>query len=309
MRINRVFYLVLLVVGALWASAHVIEFADIMVAIALLDQITQMVFAVANIKIMINEYAIHERRIFEVLDLPEQKLYQNQSDIESYVLKMNHVSFAYDTSMVLNDISLEISRGEKIAIVGSSGSGKSTILKLLLGLYKPLEGEILERTNLKKSYVPQSVSLLEKSVFENITLSMEKSISEVQQSANMVKANAFIVTKADGYSYRIGEDGSGFSGGQKARILLTRALVQKVDVIFLDEVTSALDTKTAKEIIDTLLTLPIIVVMVTHRLVEMDNFDKIVVLENEKISGIGQHSELLKENLCYAQMYKKAMRS
>ena len=301
--------LVLLVLGAILASSHVIEFADIMVAIALLDQITQMIFAVGNIKIMINEYAIHERRIFEVLDLPEQKSYQKQMNIKTYALQMNHVSFAYDTSMVLSDVSLEIFTGEKIAIVGGSGSGKSTMLKLLLGLYKPNEGEILEKPNLKRAYVPQDVSLLEKSVLENITLSTRQSIREVQKSASMVKANEFIVKKPDGYFYVIGEDGAGFSGGQKTRIILTRALVQKADVIFLDEVTSALDTKTAKEIIETLLTLPTTVVMVTHRLVDMDNFDKIVVLENGKISGVGKHSDLLEENFCYAQMYKKAMRT
>ena len=299
---------ILLVLGAFLSAFGIIEFADIMVTIALLDQITQMVFAIANFKVMVNEYDVYENRVFEILDLQKQESYLKKVDDWNVCLTLKNISFAYDKTKILSDISLNICRGEKVAIVGESGSGKSTLLKLLLGLYRPTSGEIQKQKNIKMAYVPQNITLLTKSVKENIVLDKRVDCQKVRQVAESVGADSFILEKDKEYLYQIGEEGDGFSGGQKARILLARALYQNVDVIFLDEVTSALDADTTEEVMKTLFSLQETVVMVTHRLVDMDKFDKIIVLENGKISGFGVHSELLKSNPCYERMYQKAMR-
>lgn len=295
---------VLLIVGAYLSSIGAIVFANIMIAIQLSDQINQMIVATSVLKMFVDEYAIHEKRVFEIIDLKPQ-IETRKIDKDS-VLRMEQVCFSYDKKEVLHDISFAIQKNQKIGIVGESGSGKSTIMKLLLGLYKPSFGTVSKMQNLSISYMPQDSSMFFTSVKNNIALSSQGSMKKIEESSLDAGANAFIEKKEDGYDHMIQSGEEGFSGGECQRISLARMFYQDADVFVLDEPTSALDVKTEKSIqniVDKISDKTIVVV--THRLSFVENFDRIFVVDNGKIVEEGTHQQLLDQQGVYASMYRK----
>lgn len=295
---------VLLIVGAYLSSIGAIVFANIMIAIQLSDQINQMIVATSVLKMFVDEYAIHEKRVFEIIDLKPQ-IETRKIDKDS-VLRMEQVCFSYDKKEVLHDISFAIQKNQKIGIVGESGSGKSTIMKLLLGLYKPSFGTVSKMQNLSISYMPQDSSMFFTSVKNNISLSSQGSMKKIEESSLDVGANAFIEKKEDGYDYVIQSGEEGFSGGECQRISLARMFYQNADIFVLDEPTSALDVKTEKSIqniVDKISDKTIVVV--THRLSFVENFDRIFVVDNGKIVEEGTPQQLLDQQGVYASMYRK----
>lgn len=295
---------VLLIVGAYLSSIGAIVFANIMIAIQLSDQINQMIVATSVLKMFVDEYAIHEKRVFEVIDLKPQ-IETRKIDKDS-VLRMEQVCFSYDKKEVLHDISFAIQKNQKIGIVGESGSGKSTIMKLLLGLYKPSFGTVSKMQNLSISYMPQDSSMFFTSVKNNISLSSQGSMKKIEESSLDAGAKAFIDKKEDGYDYVIQSGEEGFSGGECQRISLARMFYQNADIFVLDEPTSALDVKTEKSIqniVDKISDKTIVVV--THRLSFVENFDRIFVVDNGKIVEEGTHQQLLEQQGVYASIYRK----
>ena len=295
---------VLLIVGAYLSSIGAIVFANIMIAIQLSDQINQMIVATSILKMFVDEYAIHEKRVFEIIDLKPQ-IETRKIDKDS-VLRMEQVCFSYDKKEVLHDISFAIQKNQKIGIVGESGSGKSTIMKLLLGLYKPSFGTVSKMQNLSISYMPQDSSMFFTSVKNNISLSSQGSMKKIEESSLDAGANAFIEKKEDGYDHMIQSGEEGFSGGECQRISLARMFYQDADVFVLDEPTSALDVKTEKSIqniVDKISDKTIVVV--THRLSFVENFDRIFVVDNGKIVEEGTHQQLLDQQGVYASVYRK----
>ncbi len=295
---------VLLIVGAYLSSIGAIVFANIMIAIQLSDQINQMIVATSVLKMFVDEYAIHEKRVFEIIDLKPQ-IETRKIDKDS-VLRMEQVCFSYDKKEVLHDISFAIQKNQKIGIVGESGSGKSTIMKLLLGLYKPSFGTVSKMQNLSISYMPQDSSMFFTSVKNNISLSSQGSMKKIEESSLDAGANAFIEKKEDGYDHMIQSGEEGFSGGECQRISLARMFYQNADVFVLDEPTSALDVKTEKSIqniVDKISDKTIVVV--THRLSFVENFDRIFVVDNGRIVEEGTHQQLLDQQGVYASMYRK----
>lgn len=295
---------VLLIVGAYLSSIGAIVFANIMIAIQLSDQINQMIVATSILKMFVDEYAIHEKRVFEVIDLKPQ--IETRKIDEDSVLRMEQVCFSYDKKEVLHDISFAIQKNQKIGIVGESGSGKSTIMKLLLGLYKPSFGTVSKMQNLSISYMPQDSSMFFTSVKNNISLSSQGSMKKIEESSLDAGAKAFIDKKEDGYDYVIQSGEEGFSGGECQRISLARMFYQNADIFVLDEPTSALDVKTEKSIqniVDKISDKTIVVV--THRLSFVENFDRIFVVDNGRIVEEGTHQQLLDQQGVYASMYRK----
>ena len=295
---------VLLIVGAYLSSIGAIVFANIMIAIQLSDQINQMIVATSILKMFVDEYAIHEKRVFEIIDLKPQ-IETRKIDKDS-VLRMEQVCFSYDKKEVLHDISFAIQKNQKIGIVGESGSGKSTIMKLLLGLYKPSFGTVSKMQNLSISYMPQDSSMFFTSVKNNISLSSQGSMKKIEESSFDAGAKAFIDKKEDGYDHMIQSGEEGYSGGECQRISLARLFYQDADVFVLDEPTSALDVKTEKSIqniVDKISDKTIVVV--THRLSFVENFDRIFVVDNGKIVEEGTHQQLLDQQGVYASMYRK----
>lgn len=295
---------VLLIVGAYLSSIGAIVFANIMIAIQLSDQINQMIVATSVLKMFVDEYAIHEKRVFEIIDLKPQ-IETRKIDKDS-VLRMEQVCFSYEKKEVLHDISFAIQKNQKIGIVGESGSGKSTIMKLLLGLYKPSYGTVSKMQNLSISYMPQDSSMFFTSVKNNISLSSQGSMKKIEESSLDAGAKAFIDKKEDGYDHMIQSGEEGYSGGECQRISLARLFYQDADVFVLDEPTSALDVKTEKSIqniVDKISDKTIVVV--THRLSFVENFDRIFVVDNGKIVEEGTHQQLLDQQGVYASMYRK----
>ena len=217
-------------------------------------------------------------------------------------IKIQNVSFSYDNKKnILNNINLDIKKGDKIGIIGPTGSGKSTFIDIISGLILPLDGSVyvdekkLTQDNLRSwqnkiSYVPQDIYLIDSSIKENIALGkQEKFINseKVNSSLEKVALKDFVSQKEYGIKSRIGEAGSQLSGGQRQRIGLARAIYKNSEILILDEATSALDSKTENSIIEEIYSLKnITLIMVTHRPRVLDKCNKIFEIKNGVISPI-----------------------
>ncbi|ASK66297.1 iron ABC transporter ATP-binding protein [Brachybacterium avium] len=233
------------------------------------------------------------------------------------VVAFREVSFAYeDDDDVLHGIDFQIDRGEKIALVGESGGGKSTIVNLLLGLYEPRRGSVevvghpsaelpLDQLRARIGVVFQDASLFSGTIRENIAYGRpEASEEEVVAAARRANAEAFILRFPDGYEQVIGERGLKLSGGQRQRIAVARAILKDAPVLVLDEATSALDTKAEIQVqkgLDELMTGRTSLI-IAHRLSTIAEVDRIITLRDGNIDEIGSPAELATSGGIYAQL-------
>ena len=231
------------------------------------------------------------------------------------------VDFVYPHTGIhaLNDFSLQVKAGEKIAIVGRTGSGKSTIAQLLLHMYEPQKGMIsfdgipLNKINLESlrsqiSYVPQDVFLFSETVSNNIRFGMDNASPDtVVNAAKQASVHEEIKRFQHGYETGIGERGVTLSGGQKQRISIARALIKDPEIVIFDDCLSAVDARTEKEIIGNLDAYldNRTAIIITHRIFSLFEFDKIIVLDAGKIAEEGTHQQLLEKNGIYAEMYAR----
>ncbi|WP_052947340.1 peptidase domain-containing ABC transporter [Aneurinibacillus tyrosinisolvens] len=257
------------------------------------------------------------QRLQDVMDSkPENK---NGIGLEQLkgTIELKNVSFRYDSfgSDILSDINLTIKSGEKVAIVGESGSGKSTLSKLLLGLYSPSKGCIhfdnvpLEQLDLQwlrsqMGAVLQETRLFHGTILENIQhLDDKLSIEQVAAAAHVADIHEEILKQPMSYFTMISEAGSNFSGGQRQRLLLARALVTQPKILILDEATSALDNLSESRIQGNLQELECTQIIVAHRLSTIVDADRIVLLKNGRIQEIGNHQELMSKRGVYYHLY------
>jgi ATP-binding cassette, subfamily B, multidrug efflux pump len=240
-------------------------------------------------------------------------------------IKLNHVSFVYPESGIqaLNDISLEVKQGESIAIIGRTGSGKSSIVNLLLRNYDVTQGEILidnkniNTINLNEfrentGYVPQEVFLFSDTVENNIGFGYKNELTDsatIEQAAKDAAIYDNIIEFKKGFKTRIGERGVTLSGGQKQRISIARAIIKAPKILIFDDCLSAVDTETEDVILNNLerVMKNKTSIIVSHRVSSVKNADKIVVLENGKIIESGTHPSLLKEKGSYYQTYQRQL--
>jgi subfamily B ATP-binding cassette protein MsbA len=235
-------------------------------------------------------------------------------------IKFNHVSFGYNSeTTVLNNISLDIKPGETVALVGSTGSGKTTIIQLLAKFYSPTAGSItidgidiaeFEVDSLRSqiAFVDQNVRLFNDTVKGNIALGQLDTMNDVQieHAAKVSNAYEFIQELGDQFDTEIGEDGAKLSGGQRQRLAIARAIAKDSPILILDEATSALDSATEKQVqaaIDEMQK-DRTTIIIAHRLSTVQKADRIVVLRRGEIIEQGSHQELLNANAEYASLYK-----
>lgn len=206
---------------------------------------------------------------------------------------------------MIKNFSLDIKAGSSVAIVGASGCGKSTVSKLISGLYQPWSGEILFDGKCIKdidrnvftgslAVVDQDIILFEDTIAANIRM-WDNSIEdfEVIMAARDAQIHEDIMKRDGGYQYRITEGGSDLSGGQRQRILIARAIAQKHKILMFDEATSALDNITQKTVSNTLDGLKCTMIVIAHRLSTIKQCDRIIVLDGGEIAGDGTYDELI----------------
>lgn len=250
----------------------------------------------------------------EILSIP---VYVGGTDFPAnHDIKLQNVRFSYDGKTdVLKNCNLDIKDGERIALVGRSGAGKSTVIELISRFYDVNEGEVLiggknvkelnYETILKNvAIVFQKTFLTRDSVFENIRMGSNASLDEVRAAAKEAQIDDFIMSLPDGYDTKVGSFGSRFSGGEKQRIAIARAILKNSPILILDEATSASDPENQMEIDKAIFNLckGKTVIIVAHRLSALKMCDRVAVVENHTITCVGTHEEVRKNN----EYYRKA---
>ncbi len=259
--------------------------------------------------------------VFGLIDeTQEQNTGKKQLKNVKGTIKFNHVSFGYtDQKNVLNNIDLDIKAGETVALVGSTGSGKTTIIQLLAKFYSPKSGSItidgtdicefeLDSLRTQIAFVDQNVRLFNDTVKGNIALGQTQNMNDekIKNAAKIANAYDFVEALSEKFDSRVGEDGTKLSGGQRQRLAIARAIAKDSPILILDEATSALDSATERKVqaaIDEMQK-DRTTIIIAHRLSTVQKADKIVVLRQGEVTEQGSHQELLSANGEYASLYK-----
>ena len=306
--------------GAGRISAGSIEVGDLM---AFIQYIIQIMFALSMFAMLFAFYPgakASRDRIVEVLNTPIKKEENTLSlPAGETSLVFDDVSFAYPGAErpVLSHLSFEVKAGEKIAIIGGTGSGKSTILKLIHRFYDVTDGEIrLNGVNIQKlsqkelrcalGYAPQQAKLLKRSVRDNIGISRDKPLTgdEAAHYLSVAQAYSFVSEMDDGMDSEVAQTGKNLSGGQKQRLSIARALAKEPNVLLFDDAFSALDFNTDKTLRRALtpLTEKVATIIVAQRVMTVVDCDEILVLEDGKIISRGTHDELMNTSDVYREI-------
>ena len=277
--------------------------------------------AMANVRVVFGE-------IKSVLDLPELVRSNTAPDPQGYDVQFENVVFGYgngtaDSTKVFDGLNFTAKEGELTAIVGSSGSGKSTIAKLLAGFWNIDSGHItiggadigsmsLERNMQLVTYVSQENFLFNKTIRENLKMAKEDATdAEIEAACTKASIHDFIKSLSDGYDTNAGNAGSKFSGGERQRLTIARALLKDSPIVVLDEATAYSDPENEaiiQQSIDNLVKNKT-VIMIAHRLSTIVNADKILVLDKGKIAAEGTHTELLQRSPLYQKMWQSHISS
>ncbi len=315
--------LITIMMGGIYAINHQgdVTVGTITEFVMYVNMLTFPVSAIGWTASMIQRAAASQKRLNQFLDTPSQIV--NDPAAVKPVLQgdivFDKVDFTYpDTGInAIRDFSLHIKKGQKIAVIGRTGSGKSTIAQLLLRMYDPgsghisIDGNDLRKIELKTlreqiSYVPQDVFLFSDTVTNNIKFGLkDTSFDKVEQAAAYASVDKEIARFSEQYETMIGERGVTLSGGQKQRISIARALIKDPQIVVFDDCLSAVDARTEKEIIGNLYRFlqHKTAIIITHRIFSLFDFDTIVVLDDGKIVEQGKHAELLNRNGYYRYLY------
>ncbi|PQB03917.1 ABC transporter ATP-binding protein [Aureitalea marina] len=301
-----------------------IDFGTIVEFLIYVNMLTWPVAIVGWVSSIIQQAEASQKRINEFLkEEPEIVNHaSSQSDIRG-VLEFNNVSFRYpDTGIqALKNVSFKVQPGETLAIVGHTGSGKSTILELIGRLYdidsgnyqvdhKPVKDIHLNSLRKAVGYVPQDAYLFSESIKDNIRFGKEDaSDQEIEQAAKDASVHKNIVGFKEGYNTVLGERGITLSGGQKQRVSIARAIVHDPQILLLDDCLSAVDTETEEEILRNLQRIGTdkTTIIVSHRVSSAKSADKIIVLEKGQVVQEGTHTELIGKDGYYKELYHKQL--
>jgi ATP-binding cassette subfamily B protein len=319
--IGNLGYVAVAVTGAWLAIKGVIKVGDIQAFIQYVRQFTNPIGQLAQVSSMLQSTVAAAERVFEFLEEEEEEQYaENAIHLEKIDgnVSFEHVHFGYNPDkIIINDFSEEIKQGQKIAIVGPTGAGKTTMVKLLMRFYDVNSGEIkvdgynikdFDRGELRKAFgmVLQDTWLFKGSIMENIRYGrLDATDEEVIAAAKAAHAHHFIKTLPDGYNMELNEEASNVSQGQKQLLTIARAILADSRIMILDEATSSVDTRTEERIqkaMDNLMRGRTSFI-IAHRLSTIKEADLILVMKDGDIIEQGTHDELLKANGFYADLY------
>ena len=324
--ITDVFNVVVMLAGGLFMYAGKINFGDYSAFIVSVNQFIGPVTTLINFMEQYQNGVTGFERFLEIMDEQPEQESPNARDLQNVQgeITLDHVSFSYDNSKeVLKDVSLNIKKGETLALVGPSGGGKTTICHLIPAFYKATGGRILidgtdindvTFKSLRRSIgiVQQDVFLFNGSIKENILYGrLDATDGEVIEAAKRANIHDYVMTLPDGYDTQIGERGVKLSGGQKQRLSIARVFLKNPAILILDEATSALDNTTEILIQQALdeLCKGRTTLVVAHRLSTIKNADEICVIANGQITEMGTHDELMKKGGVYHDLYALQFRA
>jgi ATP-binding cassette, subfamily B, bacterial len=313
----------LVVIGSIMVINDMLTFGKLIAVIQMMNGILFMFNALGGFVTQLQGSLAGAERVFEILDMPvetqESESSTNSIDMNHHkAVKFEKVHFAYEEDQkVLKGVDIELSKNQVIALVGSSGGGKSTIFKLLLRFQNLKEGSIkifnrpimeMSIKQLRKTiaYVPQDNYLFSGTIADNIGYGKENAtMEEIIEAAKAANAHEFIQELPEQYKTEVGERGAHLSGGQRQRIAIARAILKNAPILLLDEATSALDSESERAVQSALerLMKGRSTMVVAHRLSTIRNADKIYVLEDGVITEQGNHEELIRAEKTYTKLY------
>lgn len=319
--ISNLGYVAVAVVGGFLVINHTIEIGDIQSFIQYVRSFTQPIAQLAQVSNMFQSMVAAAERVFELLDEPEEELYVENpvklDNVEGNVT-FDHVSFGYKPDkIIIHDFSCEVKPGQTVAIVGPTGAGKTTMVKLLMRFYDANTGSIkvdghdikdFNRYDLRDNFgmVLQDTWLFKGTIMENIRYGrLDATDEEVIAAAKAAHAHHFIKTLPDGYQMELNEDASNVSQGQKQLLTIARAILADKKILILDEATSSVDTRTESRIQKAMANLMRgrTSFVIAHRLSTIKDADMILVMKDGDIIEQGNHEELIAKNGFYASLY------
>lgn len=319
------FTTVLIVLSIYFVKFDVIKVSSLIAIFMYKDRLFTSILYLAWTERQLKEFALSAERIFEVIDHSKFKLehYGSKRVNElSGKIEFKNVYFKYEKDSVLKGVSFNIEPKDTVAIVGKSGSGKTTIVNLISKIYEVDKGSILLDGNnindLDKYSIRNNISVISQKPYlfnmtikENLLLvSPNASQKQIENVCKICELHDYIMNLPKKYNTLVGEGGVTLSGGECQRVAIARALLMKTNIILFDEATSALDNETQENIQKAInnISSEYTMIIIAHRLSTIKNCNKIIVIDDGKVSGIGTHNELYKNNEIYKSLYEKELR-
>ncbi len=319
--IGNINYVIVAIIGGYFAIKGRITIGNIQSFISYSKNFTNPIAQLAQISSMLQQTIAASERVFEFLDEPEEtdaKESKISLDKVTGAVTFKNVNFGYKPNQpIINDFSCQVKPGQKIAIVGPTGAGKTTIVKLLMRFYHLNSGQILidgvdieeiKKADLSKIFgmVLQDAWLFHGTILDNVRYGkLESTLEETKQACKLSRVDHFIETLPDGYNMEINEESSNISLGQKQLLTIARVILEDPKILILDEATSSVDTRTEiliQEAMDHLMEGRTSFI-IAHRLSTIKNADLILVLDNGDVVEQGTHEDLLKKNGLYSKLY------
>jgi len=310
--------------GARWVGASLMEIGSIMAFVIYMQQIMQSLNLISRVMNFFIRIKASGERIAEVFDAEAHVTGKEEAaefDDDAPVIEFANVSYTYRGSTghpALSGVTFSVKPGTTVGIIGSTGSGKTTLSSLLMRFYLPVEGEIkiggvqigdIPETELRRkiAVVPQVASLFTGTIKDNILWGkLDAADEEVLFASELACVDAFIGSCKDGYDTLLGQGGVNLSGGQKQRVSIARAIIRKPDILVLDDCTSALDALTEHKVRQNLAAYAshMTCMLITQRIGTVMDCDIILVLDHGKVAGFGSHEDLMRDSGLYRDIYR-----
>ena len=316
------FTYIVIVAGILFAKNDVISMSSVIALFMYKDRLFTSVLYLAWSERQLKEFSLSAERIFEVIDKYPKEKYGNVriNDFKGNI-QFKNVKFSYDKEPVLKGVSFSVDEKDTVAIVGKSGSGKTTIINLISKLYTADYGSILidgvnvnqiDKYTLRNNIavIPQKPYLFNVTIRENLLMVCpDASHKQLENVCKICEIHDYIMSLPKGYNTLVGEGGVNLSGGEAQRIAIARALLMKSKIILFDEATSALDNETQANIQKAINNISdeYTMIIIAHRLSTIKDCNKIIVIDDGKVVGEGNHKELYKSNEIYKTLYENEL--